>query len=78
MGDSNRSFKVGLISWSGSVDCYHDETDTSGQMALDPGSSVELYLYPEGADSADTYFTGTVLITGWSVSGSFDGMVEAS
>ena len=78
MGDTTRSFKGGLISWSGSIDCLHDETDTNGQMALDPGSGVVLNLYPEGAASSDTYFTGSALVTGRSVSASFDGMVEAS
>tara|TARA_R110000824_G_scaffold399471_1_gene604963 strand:+ start:97 stop:486 length:390 start_codon:yes stop_codon:yes gene_type:complete len=78
MGDAARTFKAGLTSWSGSVDCYHDETDSSGQMAMDPGSSVTLNLYPEGDTSADTYFTGTVFITSRSVSASLDGMVEAS
>jgi len=78
MGDSARTFKAGLTSFSGSIDCFHDETDSSGQMALDPGSTVVLNLYPEGAASADTYFTGSVIVTGRSVSASFDGMVEAS
>ena len=78
MGDTTRSFKGGLISWSGSIDCFHDETDTNGQMAMDPGSGVVLNLYPEGAASSATYFTGSALVTGRTVSASFDGMVEAS
>lgn len=78
MGDSARTYLASLTSWSGSVDVFWDETDTNGQGALDVGSSVTLNLYPEGADAADTYYTGTAIVTGKSVSSSFDGMVEAS
>jgi hypothetical protein len=55
MGDSYRSFKTGLLSWSGSIECWWDETDTSGQGALDVGASVTLNLYPEGATTGDIY-----------------------
>jgi predicted secreted protein len=78
MGDSARTYKAGLKDFTGSVDVYWDETDTSGQMACTVGSSITLNVYPEGATSGDTYYTGTALVTGFSVTGSFDGMVEAS
>ena len=78
MGDSARSYLAGLTSADASVDVFWDETDTNGQVASAPGSSVTLVLYPEGADSGDTYYTGTALVTSKSITGSFDGMVEAS
>lgn len=78
MGDSARTYVSSLTSFSGSIDVYWDETDTSGQGALTVGSSVTLNFYPEGADTGDTYYTGTALVTGVSRSASFDGMVEAS
>ena len=78
MGDTAKSFESSLTSFSGSVECFWDETDTSGQVALSPGSSVTLVWYPEGADSGDTYYTGTAIVTGKTITGSFDGMVEAS
>lgn len=78
MGDSARSYLAGLTSADASVDVFWDETDTNGQVALAPGTSVTLVLYPEGADSGDTYYTGTALVTSKSITGSFDGMVEAS
>ncbi len=77
MGDSFRSYVAGLGSFTASVECFFDETDTA-QNALDVGSSLTLELYPEGATSGDTYFTGTVIVTGKSVNSSFDGMVEVS
>lgn len=78
MGDSARTYLASLTSWSGTVDVFWDETDTTGQGALDVGSSVTLNLYPEGDTTGDTYYTGTAIVTSKSVSSSFDGMVEAS
>jgi len=77
MGDSFRSYKAGLGTYTASVECFFDETDTA-QNALDVGSSLTLELYPEGAASGDTYFTGTVIVTGKSVTSSVDGMVEVA
>lgn len=78
MGDAARTYLPSLTSFSGSVDCFWDETDTAGQVALTPGASVTLVFYPEGATSGDTYYSGTALVTGKTITGSFDGMVEAS
>ena len=78
MGDSARTYLAGLTSADASVDVFWDETDTNGQVALAPGSSVTLVLYPEGGDSGDTYYSGTAIVTSKSITGSFDGMVEAS
>jgi predicted secreted protein len=78
MGDSARTYKAGLKDFSGSVDVYWDESDTTGQGACTVGSSITINVYPEGSTSADVYYTGTALVTGFSVTGSFDGMVEAS
>lgn len=78
MGDSFRSHKAGLQTWSGSCDVYFDETDTSGQVALTPGASLTIGFYPEGADSGDTYYSGTALVTSVERSAELDGMVEQS
>ena len=78
MGDSSRTYLASLKTFTGSIDCFWDETDTNGQLTLDPGSSVTINIYPEGSTSGDTYYTGTVLITEKTVTASFDGMVEAS
>ena len=78
MGDSFRSHKAGLQSWWGSCDVYFDETDTNGQVALTPGASLTVGFYPEGADSGDTFYSGTALVTSVEKSAELDGMVEAS
>ena len=78
MGDSARTYKPSLTSFSGSLDVFWDETDTSGQGALTIGSEVTLNVYPEGDTAGDTYYTGSAIVTGVSRSASFDGLVEAS
>lgn len=78
MGDSYRTFKTTLKSWTGSVDVFWDELDTTGQGALIVGSEVAVRFLPEGATSGDLYFTGNAIVTGKTVTGSFDGMVEST
>lgn len=78
MGDTARTFKPTLTSWTASADVFWDETDTTGQGALTVGAEVTLGVYPEGDASGDSYYSGSAIVTGVSISGSFDGMVEAS
>jgi predicted secreted protein len=78
MGDAARTYLASLKSFSGSMDVFWDETDTTGQIALSPGSSVTINIYPEGSTSGDTYYTGSIIVTEKSITASFDGMVEAS
>jgi len=77
MGDSFRDYLPTLTSFSGSIDVFWDEEDTA-QIALQVGTEVTIKFYPEGADTGDKYYTGTAIVTGSSISASFDGMVEAS
>jgi len=78
MGDTARTYKPTMTSWTASMDIYWDETDSTGQGALTIGSEVTINLYPEGDTSGDTYYSGSAIVTGSSISGSFDGMVEGS
>ena len=78
MGDGARTYKPSLTSFSGSVDVFWDETDSTGQGALTIGAEVTLNLYPEGDTAGDTYLSGAAIVTGRSVSSSFDGLVEMS
>lgn len=78
MGDSSRTYLPSLKTFSGSIECFWDETDTNGQVALAVGSSVTLNFYPEGSSTGDKYYSGTAIVTGLTVTASFDGMVEAS
>lgn len=76
MGDSARTYKTGLTSWTGTASLYMDETDTA-QIALTVGSEITVAFYFEGNQTGDKYYTGTAIVTGKSVSGSFDGLVES-
>lgn len=78
MGDAARTYLASLKSFSGSMEVFWDETDTNGQVALSPGSSVTINIYPEGSTSGDTYYTGSIIVTEKNITASFDGMVEAS
>jgi hypothetical protein len=78
MGDTSRTYKTSLKTFSGSADVFFDDTDTSGQGALTVGSEVTLNVQFEGNTTGDHKLSGTVLITGRTISASFDGMVEAS
>lgn len=85
MGVDVRTYLSGLSSWSGSADIYFDPAASTGTLAvhsvLNPTSgavgngtlSVELYL-----DDTAGKFAGEVIITGFTVNSSMDGMVEAS
>ena len=78
MGDASRTYLTGLKTFSGSVDVFWDETDTNGQVSFAVGSSVTLAVYPEGDTAGDTYYSGTAIVTGRTITSSFDGLVEAS
>lgn len=85
MGVDVRTYLKGLSSWSGSADVYFDNANYTGGAsviaALNPtglnvGSgtvSIELFLN----DTAEK-FAGEVIVTGFTVNSSMDGMVEAS
>ena len=78
MGDSSKTYLASIKDFSGSVDVLYDETDTNGQTALSVGSSVTLNFAPEGTDSGDVKLTGTAIVTGKSITSSFDGLVEST
>jgi len=76
--DTSKTFQVGKKGATASIECYWDETDANGQIAIAEGSQVTMALYPEGATSGDYYFSGTWLITSNSTSTPTDGMIEAT
>ena len=78
MGDNSKTYLASIKDFSGSVDVLFDETDTNGQTALAVGSSVTLNFAPEGTASGDVKLTGTAIVTGKSVTSSFDGLVEST
>jgi predicted secreted protein len=86
MGVDVRTYLKGLSTWSGNADVYFEDTHfTTGNanliQALNPTSllvgagtvTIELFLN----DTSDK-FAGEVIVTGFTVNSSMDGMVEAS
>jgi predicted secreted protein len=78
MGDSYRTHKTTLKAWTGTVDVFWDETDSTGQGALTVGSEVTVRFMPEGIGGGDAYLSGSAIVTGKTISASFDGMVEST
>lgn len=76
MGDSSRTYKVGLKGFSGSASLFFDETD-AGQLLMVVGSEITIKVFPEGATAGDKFYEGSAIVTAYNVSASFDGMVEA-
>ena len=76
MGDSAKSFESTLTEFSGSVDLFFDDTDTSGQVSLTIGSSFTLNLAPEGSGSGAYKLSGSAIVTDKTITASHDGLVE--
>ena len=76
LGDSTRTYKTGLKGFSGSASLFFDEAD-AGQLLVTAGSAITINLSPEGTSAGDKFFSGDAIVTGYNVSASFDGMVEA-
>jgi predicted secreted protein len=87
MGTDVRTYVSGLSQFSGSADIYFDAADfdtyestfnpTAGLVGAS-GVAVKLYIQENYASTSDYAFTGNVIVTGYTVNSSFDGMVEAS
>ena len=82
MGDSWKSNKAIHKSWSASVECFYDHTNTTGQNAFPVGATVALELYPNalppGAPQGVPRLTGSAIVTGRTVKSMHDGLVELS
>jgi hypothetical protein len=64
LSDLDKTYNVTAIkSWNGTITAFWDETDTSGQVALTPGSNVSVVLAPEGVGAGATRYSGSVLVT---------------
>ena len=87
MGSPNgaRTYLAGLSQFSGTADIYFDPAEFDGaESTLNPTSgsvgagavAVKLYLDQDATD--DKVFTGNIVLTGYTVNSTMDGMVEAS
>ena len=86
MGSTSRTYISTMQSYSGSADFILEggaETAQNDAIAAlevfsDDGEPAAIVLYPEGDASGNIEITGNVIITGYSITGSFDGVVTGS
>jgi len=76
MGATAKSYLGSLTDGTISVDALWDSGD-SGQLIFDVGAEIDFEIHPEGVGTGKMY-TGTAFVTSKTVSGSYDGIVEAS
>ena len=76
MGDSAKTFEATLTEFSGSVDVFFDDTDSSGQVSLTIVSSFTLNLAPEGTGSGAYKLSGSAIVTDITRTAAHDGLVE--
>ena len=81
MGNDSRTYVKGLSSYTGSADVYWDATHFTSITNGNPtdgnvgDGTVVMVAYPTGTGAN---WSGNILITGYSVSGTTDGLVEAT
>lgn len=91
MGQEVRTYVKGLASFSGSADVLFDTLDwnsTGDMTTFNPtdsasvvgaaGVAAKFFIYTDKSTGNDIAFTGNVIVTGYSIKSSFDGMVEAT
>lgn len=85
MGVDVRTYVKGMSSWSGSADIYFNTDDyqanviiTSTSAALIGSAPIGVKFYLDQEDATDVVLYGNGIITGYSVSSSMDGLIEAT
>jgi hypothetical protein len=87
MGTDVRTYIKGMSQFSGSADVYFDPADyDTNESTFNPtaglvgasGVAIKLYLQENYSSTNDYAFTGNVIVTGWTVNSTMDGLVEAS
>ncbi len=74
----NRTYKAGLTDYSGTMDLFMRDSDAAQQALRTQGSApASIKLFPSG-ETTGMSLTGEVIITGFSITSTFDGMVEAT
>jgi predicted secreted protein len=79
MGDTARRYKKSLTDYTGSADIYVDLANyNTVQTSLDAGTPVAIEAFPASGGTGAAKITGNVILTGISITTSFDGMVEGT
>ena len=78
LANSAKSFVASRSTFTATIECHFDETDTNGQRTLIEGASVNIFLHPEGDDSGDFVLQGAAIVTSNSVSVTMDDTIRLS
>jgi predicted secreted protein len=87
MGTSNRTYIKGMSTWSGSADIYFEDAEfKTAEATFNPAISstnvgdapIAVKLVVQDDASNDKWFSGNIIVTGYTVNSTMDGMVEAS
>ena len=87
MGTDVRTYVSGMSSYSGTADIYFDPSEfDGGESTFNPTAglvggqpiNVKFYVDYAAGSGNDSVFSGSAIITGYTVNSSMDGMVEAS
>jgi predicted secreted protein len=84
MSDTSRQYVKGLSTFSGTADVYWSASHFDGtpsnfdgliQGSIGAANVVNLIVYP---NATGANWNGSIVLTGYSITASFDGMIEAS
>ena len=78
LANSTKSFVASRSTFTATIECHFDETDTNCQRTLIVGASVNIFLHPEGNDSGDFVLQGACIVTGNSTSVTMDDTIRQS
>jgi len=83
MGTCTRKYAPSIKEWSGSADIFYNVADTQEVVdALtdaDAGTDVAMVAYmTQTPTTGDPKISGNIIVTGFSINASIDGLVEAS
>ena len=78
IGDTDRTYLPTLKQYTATIEGHFDPEDTNGQLALDAGSSLAFEIFPTGEGADDKKYSGTGIVTSFSVSDSLGDMVSFS
>ena len=81
MGDSNRKYLKGLQVFSGTMEIvYTDSENAIVETALNPDEddTVQVEFYADAANTTTAKFVGDVIVTSFSVTNTYDGLMTAT
>lgn len=81
MGDDYRKFLKGLQSFTGNMEIVYNDSEAAVVVtALNPDTdaTVQVEFYADSANTTTAKFVGDVIVTSFSVTNSFDGLMTAT